>query len=931
MHVTRACLSFVVAQLLATLASAAAGPLSLGELQCEYLVNPLGIDVAQPRLSWVLQTPQRGAQQTAYQVLVASSELLLQQDRGDVWDTGRVASSQSHLVEYAGPALKSHGRYCWKVRVWTGGEQSSAWSPAAAWSMGLLEPQGWAAQWLGYDNGQPAAQGDAVLQAAVALSADNSEAGVVDAKYPAGGWRQERSSPIFRKIFDVPPGVRRATVSIAGIGYHELSLNGSKVGDHVLDPAFTRYDRRTLYVTHDVTAQLQAGRNALGVMLGNGFYNGHGRCAWDFDQAPWRGEPKFRLHLRLELADGSVQTVVSDASWKASVGPVVLDGVRHGEVYDARREQPGWNTPGFDDAAWAPAQVVKEPGGMLAAQMLPPMRVVQTIRPVSVKPTRPGVYLVDLGQNIAGWVQFRVTGPAGTTLRLRYSERARPDGSIDRLEISKHLRSGPFQTDVYILSGRGEETWEPRFSYDGFRWVEVQGWPGELTADQICGRVVHTDFAQVGDFACSNELLNTIQRLTLWSYRGNFHGYPTDCPHREKNGWTGDALLAAEQAQFNFENTAGYTKWLHDLHDEQMADGNLPGIVPTSGWGYKWGNGPAWDSAFVIIPWYLYQYRGDRRVLEEHYDRLKLYVDYMTAKAKNNLVEHGLGDWVPAKTKTPTVVTSSGYYYVDARIVAQTAALLGRTEDARRYGELAESIARAFNATLYKGDGVYANGSQTASSCALFQGLAPAAERAKVVKQLVAEVEKADFHLDTGILGAKYLFRALSDGGRHDLAYRIACQTTPPSYGDWIARDATTLWEDWRDGASRNHIMFGDISGWFHQYLAGLNSDPREPGFRRIVIRPRPVGDLTWAKASTRTPYGKLASHWRLENNALTLNVTVPANSTATVYVPLKGRAEAVTEGGKPAAQAAGVKFLRVDDGAAVYEVGSGTYEFVSR
>ena len=535
---------------------------------------------------------------------------------------------------------------------------------------------------------------------------------------------------------------------------------------------------------------------------------------------------------------------------------------------------PGWNAPGYDDSSWAAAEVVAGPKGALRAQMLPPPKSWKPSRPVSIAEPKPGVFIVDMGQNIAGWAQLKVAGPAGTRVVMRYGERLDPQGLLDTGTIDMHVHSGPFQIGIYILKGKGEEVWEPRFTYYGFRYVEVSGFPGKPTLENFRGRIVHTAFHDAGSFACSNELLNKIQLLTLRSYRGNFvDGYPTDCPHREKNGWTGDAHLAAEQAMYNFDNTAGYEKWMNDFKDEQRPDGNLPGIVPTSGWGYQWGNGPAWDSAYVLIPWYLYEYCGDTRVLAEHYDGMRRYVDFMTAKAKDHLVSHGLGDWVPANTETPTVVTSSGYYYVDARIVAKAAAMLGKTDDAKKYNALADAIRRSFNKTLYKGDGVYANGSQTALSCAVYQGLVEPKEKDRVMAELAANVKRCNDHLDTGILGAKYLFHALSDNGQHDLAYRIATQTTPPSYGDWIRRGATTLWEDWGDGASRNHIMFGDISAWFYETLGGINVDPRQPGVQahhhstaagrrsemgqgrtRIVVRNRsPAAGASRARASPST------------------------------------------------------------------------------
>lgn len=896
---------FVLAVLAASVSAVPAAGLVPDQLTCEYLTNPVGIDARQPRLNWVLQSASpatRGQRQTAYQVLVASRPERLEPGQADLWDTGRVESDQSFHVVYAGQALSSYQRCWWKVRVWDEAGEASPWSAPASWSMGILEPNAWMAKWIGYTKPYPPQE--------------------------AEGTAQTGPSPVFRKTFTLTKPVAAATIHITGLGYFELHLNGRKVGDHVLDPGYTRYDKRVLYVTHDVAGQLRPGRNAVGVMLGNGWYNMHTKCVWDFNQAPWRAEPRMLAQLRVVYADGTVETIASDGSWRAATGPLVHDSIRNGEWYDARREQPGWDTPDFDGAQWGGAQVVDAPKGLLRAQQSPPIRVTETLTPVKLTEPKPGVFVFDLGQNIAGWAQLQVTGPAGTAITLRYGERLADDGTVTQKPIDAYVKQGRFQTDVYVLRGQGQETWEPRFTYHGFRYVEVTGWPGQPTAESLRGRVVHNDFASAGEFACSHELLNLIQRCTRWSYRGNFVSIPTDCPHREKNGWTGDAHLAAEQAMYNFANTAGYEKWLNDLYDEQQPDGNLPGIVPTSGWGYKWGNGPAWDSAYVLIPWYLYLYRGDQRVLEQHYDRLKLYVDYMTGKAKDHLVEHGLGDWVPAKTQTPVMVTSSGYYFVDATIVAQIARLLGKAEDADKYATLARNIRQAYNQTLYKGDGLYANGSQTALSCALYQGLAEPAEQARVLAQLVANVEAHDGHLDTGILGAKYLLHALTDGGRADVAYRIAIQTTAPSYGDWLQRGATTLWEDWGDGASRNHIMFGDISAWFYQDLAGIRIDPEQPAFKHIVIRPRPVGDLTWVKGEHESPYGLIRSAWQRDGQRFQLAVTIPPNTTATIHVPAQ-RAEQITEDGQPVGTVASLRLRAVRDGDAVFDVGSGEYRFV--
>ncbi len=871
------------------------------DLRCEYLVDPLGVDQPQPRLSWKIeatrQKPQRGIKQTAYQILVASSEMLLKPGKADLWDSGRVESDQSIHVDYAGKPLKSQMPCFWKVKVFS--TTGDSWSKPAKWTMGLLAPTDWTGAWIGSPT-------ETMVEPA----------------------------PLLRKNFPIIKKVRRATVYLCGLGYHELRLNGAKVGDHVLDPKFTRYDRRVLYVTHDVTALVRKGDNAIGVMLGNGWYNYHVLNAWNFDAAPWRAKPAMLLQMDVEYSDGSIQKIVSDESWAYSTGPIRFDGFLSGEVYDARAEKSGWDSPGYDDSSWSRAKVVVAPKGRLSAQMIQPIRVTEVIRPVKVTQPKPGVYLYDFGQNMAGKARLIVSGPAGTEVKLQYGELLHGDGTLNQGNINSFCKSGEFQTEKYILKGEGTETWQSRFMYHGFQYIQVTGFPGEPKPGNLEALVMHTDLGAAGSFECSNELLNSIQHCTRWSYLNNFHGFPTDCPNRERNGWTGDAHLAAEAGLYNFDAAAAYAQWMLDFRDEQRNTGELPGIVPTGGWGYAWGNGPAWDSAYVLIPWYLYQYRGDVRILAEHYDHVKRYVDYLTVKSKDGIVAIGLGDWCPANTRTPENVTSTGYYYCDAVIVSKMAGILGRKEDEAKYAELAAGIRKAFNAKFRnQATKQYANGSQTALSCAIYQGLAEPADVDAVVGQLVANVERQGNHLDCGILGAKYLLHALGDNGHADVAYRVVTQTTFPSWGYWVKQGATTLWENWNGAGTHNHIMFGDISAWFYGTLAGIRPDQTAPGFKRMIIKPAIVGDLTWVKCHYDSMYGRIVSNWRRDPpvgpraGTLTMEVTIPPNTTATIYVPTADAAT-VTESGKPAGQVAGVKFLRMEAGNAVYEVGSGQYRF---
>lgn len=1068
---TRQTLLFLSSAAMTLGSSAASGAgVTVERLRCEYLTDPLGIDTPRPRLSWVIRSDRRGEVQTAWQVLVASSEEKLRTGTGDLWDSGRVESSQTAHVVYDGVPLQSRQQCFWKVRVWGRDGVASPFSPTATWEMGLLKPEDWTGQWIGTgrailpvtsltgsqwigppeDDGttapgtegaagahnyrrEIAIPGDRNPQSArlritahgpavifwngeevgrtegrwdeplsldlldrlrtggnwLAVSVAGTTAGAAlaanfEAVFDSGGilkvisnrewqvsrcrsegwqtgaaggvnWRPAREvkrwgeapwtpgpepdaranaapAPMLRRVFSLDGPVRRARLSICGLGYAEVSLNGRKVGDHVLDPAYTDYAKRLLYVTHDVTEYLKTGKNALGVTLGTGWYDVHTLAVWNFDAAPWRHSPRMILRMDVELEDGRRVSVASDGEWKHATGPTVFDSIYEGETYDARREKPGWDTAGYDDSGWEPVRVLEAPKGALRAQMLPPMRVTETLKPVRVTEPRPGVYVYDLGVNIAGFPRLTIEGPAGTTVTMKCGERLNADGTVDQREIAVYtVERDPrqrLQTSVYTLKGEGREVWEPRFHYAGFQYVEVTGAPGPLTLDNLEGRVVHTDLERVGRFECSNALLNRIHEAAVRAYLGNLHGIPTDCPTREKNGWTGDAHIAAELGIYNFDGSAFYTKWLNDLADAQRPDGDLPGIVPSSGWGYGIGIGPAWDSAFLHIPWDLYRYYGDVRILETHFDGMRRYVDFLTSRAENGIVSYGLGDWVPFDTQTSPALTSTSYYYRDAVIVSEVAKILGKEEEARRYQELAGRIRKAFNARFFHEEtGLYDNGSQTALSCALYQGLVEPEHVARVVENLVEAVAKRDYHIDTGLLGSKYLLNVLLDHGRADVAYRVASQKTLPGWGWWIEQGATTLWEQWKGTDSRNHVMFGDIGAWFYKALAGIRVE--EPGFREFIIRPRIVDGLTSASAEYQSIAGLIVSAWSVEGDTLTLRVRVPANTRARVYVPASDGAE-VREGGRPAGEAEGVRPAGREADCAVFEVGSGEYEFTA-
>ena len=701
-----------------------------------------------------------------------------------------------------------------------------------------------------------------------------------------GDWRAAvLPAPYFRKTF-ICDAVGKAEIHICGLGYYELYLNGAKVGDHVLDPVVTQYDKRARYVSYDVSKALRKGVNVVGVILGNGWYNSHTPEVWHFDKAIWRDYPKLMLDLE---ADGQI-ILGSDTSWKSTTGPIVFDGLRNGETYDARLELGDWLSPNYDDQTWLPAAQVMGPGGLLEPQTMPPCKVMQTLPFVKSWTLENGDRVFDMGQNIAGWARISVSGVAGTELVVRYGERLK-DRAVDQEHIGCFIKGGDCQTDRYFLKGEGVEIWEPRFTYHGFQYVSIQG---KAEIHQVEGRVIHTAFPQIGRFECSNPILTKLQTNAVWSYRGNFVGIPTDCPQREKNGWMGDASLAAETGLFNFAAGSSYNQWMETISDTQRPNGQLPGIVPSSGWGYNWGSGPAWDSAFILIPWYVYLYTGDTTAIHAHYDAMKRYIDFCASMATDHIVSFGLGDWchIDSSRIADAAVTSTAYYYVDTLALAKFAGIVGRPDDRAHYEALAASIKQAFNKKFYQGNGIYAKGEMTALGCALYQGLVEDSQKAQVVARLVEKVEANAAKVDFGILGAKYIPRALADNGHAALAYRLISQTDFPGWGYWIKQGATTLWEAWAGDSSLNHIMFGDISAWMYQYLAGIAPDPEIPGFKHILLAPHPVPGLDWVKAQYDSPHGRITSVWNVKNGTFCWDVEIPPNSTATVLKPDGQRTE---------------------------------------
>ncbi len=826
-------------------------------LVCEYIINPIGIDAATPRLHWKMMDKRQGARQTAYQIIVGTDSLKVAHGTGNIWDSKKVKNADM-LVTYAGKALQSFTKYYWKVSLWDQNNRESIPSQVAAFETGMMQLTNWKGSWI----------------------SDSEDINI-------------KPAPYFMKVFNTSAKIKNARIYIAAAGLYELFLNGKRVGNHRLDPMYTRFDRRTLYVTYDVTSLLHTGSNAVGVWLGNGWYNHQSTAVWNFDKAPWRARPKFCLDLRITYQDDSEELITSGDDWKTSLSPIILNSIYTAEHQDARLNQPGWNTPDFDDSKWGNAIQVDAPSKNIVAQVLHPIRNVEEITPVSMQKIDNQKYIFDLGRNISGVSRIVVKGERGTTLRLKHGEFLDKDGNVDLSNIDIHYRPNddkdPFQTDIYTLSGEGIETFVPHFNYKGFQYVEVTGdRPVELTKESLTGIFMHSDVPAAGEVNSSNATLNKIWKATNNSYLSNLFGYPTDCPQREKNGWTGDAHIAIETGLYNFDGITIYEKWLADHRDEQQSNGVLPAIIPTGGWGYTWANGPDWTSTIAIIPWNIYLFYGDSKLLADCYENIKLYVDHITEISPDGLTDWGLGDWVPVKSKAPKELTSSIYYYADASILAKAAKILKKESDYARYSGLADQIAKAINDKYLNPEtGMYGSGFQTELSAPLFWGIVPENLKAKVAKNLASRVVADNRHIDVGLLGCKSILNALSENGYAELAYEVAAQETFPSWGYWISKGATTLYENWqiegKADLSGNHIMFGEIGAWYYKALGGLKPDPEKPGFKNIILEPHFVEGLESFNASHEGPFGKIVSSWKRTNNTIVYQVVIPANSTATL------------------------------------------------
>ncbi len=1055
----------------------------IAELRCEYQRNPVSIHTRSPRLSWIIESAVRDFRQSAYQVLVASSLKKLEEERGDLWDTGKVESSQSILVPYCGQALSTKMRCYWKVRVWDGSGKVSPYSEPGRWSMGLLKRSDWGGGWIGAVAALPARLDQVVTTTRIsyhAIDAENAdeekwlqldlgstreiekvvlygldyldpysrkhvegfgfpvrfridasddanfvdfsniaehtkedypnpgassvefEAGEVEGRFVRVSatklWRHEsgrrpycfglseievysggrnaagdatvtvknqdpnwtwddcsyidgvkRTEPnhpeyaaiLMRKEIELEEEPAEAVAYICGLGYYELYINGEKAGDHVLDPAFTDYTHRVFYVTYDIGELLKKGRNVISVIVGGGWYNLATPDLDGLNNARWTSAPKLLFNADVEFEDGEVKSIVSDSSWKWSTGEIVFNCLRSGEVHDARLRKLCWKKGGYDDSSWQHVKEVSGARGRLVSQQLPPIRICESINPVRISEPNPGVYVFDFGVNISGWVRLKTRGERGRKITLQFNEKLNDDGTVNMRHCSRHTY-GIFQTEEFILSGEGTEIFEPKFSYHGFQYVEVRGLSQKPELETLTGRWVHTDLKETGRFRCSNSRFNRIHEVSLRSNLDNSHSIPTDCPNREKMGWTQDGMTTMEFNIYNYEVATFYKKWMYDIRVAQEENGHVPPIAPdfdlirtnSDGAPPDWSD-PWWGGAIAYLPWMWYQYYGDIELLGEFYEPMRRYVDYLGTTTDDDILRWWLGDWVEVgssrSVRTPIALSSTCAYYYCTEIVTEAAGLLGKEVDVCKYGKLCERIKERFNERFFDPNtGFYSPDSQTAQALPLLLGMVRADKEDLALYRLVQNIHRRENHISTGLVGALPLMKALNEFGHAELAYEIANQPDFPGWWNLIKNGLSTFPENWYGSGTLCHKWLGCIDTWYFQTVGGIRPDVVAPGFKNTIIKPEIVGDLTWGEADFKSPYGYISTKWRLDEDRFELEVIIPANTTATVFIPASGRSS-VSESGRSCPKAPGIHSAKLKDGLAILQVGSGRYHFISK
>ncbi len=885
--------------------ASASGDIEVVQLKCEYTDNPLGVDSIQPQLFWQIRSSVRAQRQSAYRILVATSPQLLAQDQGDLWDTKKQISDKTTHIPYQGVALKSSQVVFWKVRAWDSEDQPSPWSRTANWTMGILKDEDWRAKWI------------------------------------VAPWTSE--ALLLRKEFIVRPALRRAIAHFCGLGHYELSLNGNKSTDNLLSPGWSKYNRTCLYETLDITKLLEEGPNAVGLALGNGMYHTERRNRFSKFQGTF-GPLRAYGQIELEYGDGTREFIPTDVSWRVSRGPVTYNDVYGGEDFDARLVEKNWNRVGFDGAKWTPAVELVRPSGKLRgfSASAPPIRAIEVIEPISINTLTETTDVVDFGQNASYMPRISVSGPAGSTVRLTHAEVLHKDGTINRGTCGGNRGPAYWQ---YTKATDELETWFPQFFYAGCRYLQVDKIPtqeqGELPKLVHCsGVVVHSTAQPIGDFSCSNELLNRIRTLVRWAQRSNMVSVLTDCPHREKLGWLEQYHLNGPAIRYEFEVPRIFVKGMRDMADSQLANGLVPNIAPEYvEFPGTFRAAAEWGSAVILVPWQQYQFTGDSSLFEVYYETMQRYMEYLGSQASDHIVSEGLGDWYdlgPAERPgfaqlTQPPITATAFYCLDARLMSKIAKLMGNDKDSANYEILATEIRKAWRRKFRNQDGTYGTNSQCINAIGLEMELVESDDRAQVLEALVEDVRANNNATTAGDVGHRYVLQALAHNGHSDLIYDMINQDERPGYGYQLKQGATSLTEAWdaNHNASHNHFMLGHITEWFYAHLVGIQFDPEDSGFKKIIIAPSPVDDLNWAEASYETLLGPIKVRWEQGKHGFALDVSIPANTSATVHLPAITEST-ILENGKPAEQSEGVKSIRREEKQARIEIESGDYRFLA-
>ncbi len=898
--------------------------LFVSQIKCNDFENPVGTGNI-PDFSWILKSDSRGKFQTAYQIILGSDPETGKNKSDVIWNTGKILSDESAWISYKGPQLQPGKRYSWKVRIWDGNDKSTPWSPTGIFVTGLFDKNDWAgAKWIGYEEIPDS------LLLVPGVHGDGNNLGEVAKKRTV--------VPYFRKEFSVKKKITQAFVFVSGLGQYELYINGNKIGDHFLSPGWTDYRKTCFYNTFDVTENLRRGSNTIGTIVGNGFYN--------INRERYRklviayGAPKMILKLEVRFSDGSEEIIISDENWKTSSSPVTFTSIYGGEDYDAGLEQDGWDKPGFDDAHWKPALLVKEPIGILKPDNDYPVKVAEVIDYKKISLRKDSIYVYDFEQNASGIIKIKVRGKKGQEIRFTPGELLSEDSLITQIATG-----GPYYF-TYTLKGENEEIWMPRFTYYGFRYVQVNGavpakYPdrGKLPVIEDI-QLLHTrnSSPEAGSFRCSNELFNSIYRLIKWSIKSNLESVATDCPHREKLGWLEQTHLMGNSIKFIYDIHNLYNKVIDDMIEAQLENGLVPDIapeyVPFEG-GFR--DSPEWGSACIILPWDMYEWYGDVEVVRKAYPTMKRYLNYLCEMSDNNILSHGLGDWYDLGTKfpgeaqlTPKAVTATSIYFYDAKLLSKMAGLIGEKEDALFFGKLADEIRKAFNTKFFDHETkVYSTGSQTAYSMPLFFGMVDDSCRQYVVKNLIKSINDNNKALTAGDVGYRYLLRTLEEEGQSQLIYEMNSKTDVPGYGYQLSKGATALTESWAalKYVSNNHMMLGHLMEWFYSGIGGIRQAPGSDSYDKIIIYPEVVGDITWAETTFNSIHGEIVCNWKIEKNNIKMKIKIPVNCTAIVSIP-QVNSQYIFESENLIRLSKQVKILEVSSVRTLCEIPSGEYNF---